>query len=86
MQGQAFYPEGIVQQIKAFFSDVHDMTDFYYKVYLLNGLCRSCDGRGYLRVPEQSCPHCQASGSTDVWHRAKLPSGARKMPKKTGWP
>ena len=33
-------------QIKSFFHNVHDMTDFYYKVYLLNGLCR---GGRYLR-------------------------------------
>lgn len=67
----AFYPERIVEQIKAFFSDAHDVTGFYYKLYLLNGLCPDCDGRGYLRTPDQPCPHCQASGSTDVWRRAK---------------
>jgi hypothetical protein len=72
MSQQAFYPEEIVQQIKTFFSDVHDLSDFYYKLYLLNGLCRVCDGRGYLQEPEQSCVSCQASGSRDIWHPAKI--------------
>jgi RecJ-like exonuclease len=69
VQTHAFHPEGIVSQIKAFFSDVHDLSDFYYKLYLLNGLCRNCDGRGYLHAPDQPCPHCQGSGSTDVWRK-----------------
>ncbi|MBI3249519.1 MAG: hypothetical protein HYZ50_23705 [Deltaproteobacteria bacterium] len=69
MSTHAFHPDGIVSQIKTFFSDVHDLTDFYYKLYLLNGLCRNCDGRGYLRDAEQTCPHCQGSGSRDVWRR-----------------
>jgi len=69
MQPYAFHPEGIVSQIKAFFSDVHDLSDFYYKIYLLNGLCPSCDGRGFLQVPEQICSRCQGSGSKDVWRQ-----------------
>ena len=28
MKDQAFYPDHIVEQIKSFFSNVHDMTDF----------------------------------------------------------
>jgi hypothetical protein len=31
MSTHAFHPDGIVSQIKTFFSDVHDLTDFYYK-------------------------------------------------------
>jgi hypothetical protein len=69
VQTHAFHPEGIVSQIKAFFSDVHDLSDFYYKLYLLNGLCRDCDGRGYLHAPDQPCPRCQGSGSRDVWRK-----------------
>lgn len=69
MEKLAFYPDGIINQIKAFFGDVHDITGFYYKLYLLNGLCRQCDGRGYLGQPEHPCPHCQASGNADVWRR-----------------
>lgn len=65
-----FHPDGIVSQIKTFFSDVHDLTDFYYKLYLLNGLCRNCDGRGFLRDTQHPCPHCQGSGSADVWRQA----------------
>ncbi len=38
MKDQAFYPDHIIEQIKSFFGNVHDMTDFYYKLYLLNGL------------------------------------------------
>ncbi|HXG18501.1 MAG TPA: hypothetical protein VNN62_05440 [Methylomirabilota bacterium] len=69
MASYAFHPGDIVSQIKAFFGDVHDITDFYYKLYLLNGLCRHCDGRGYLCEAEQICPHCKGSGSRDVWRR-----------------
>jgi DnaJ-class molecular chaperone len=69
VQTHAFHPEGIVSQIKAFFGDVHDLSDFYYKLYLLNGLCRDCDGRGYLHAPDQPCPRCQGSGSRDVWRK-----------------
>jgi len=65
MSTHAFHPDGIVSQIKTFFSDVHDLTDFYYKLYLLNGLCRTCDGRGYLQNPDQPCSQCQGSGSRD---------------------
>ncbi len=72
MQSHAFHPEGIVSQIKAFFSDVHDLSGFYYKLYLLNGLCQKCDGRGYLHVPDQPCPHCQGSGSRDVWRKGPV--------------
>jgi hypothetical protein len=75
MNARAFYPDRIVEQIQAFFHGVHDLSDFYYKLYLLNALCRRCDGRGYLRTPDEPCPHCQASGSTDVWRRA--PSAPR---------
>lgn len=67
MSTHAFYPDGIVAQIKTFFRDVHDVTDFYYKLYLLNGLCLNCDGRGVIRDTKQTCPHCQGSGSKDIW-------------------
>jgi len=73
MKARTFYPERIVEQIQTFFPGVHDISDFYYKLYLLNALCRRCDGRGYLRTPDQPCPPCQASGSTDVWRRATSP-------------
>jgi hypothetical protein len=76
MPAHAFHPDGIVTQIKTFFSDVHDLTDFYYKLYLLNGLCRNCDGRGYLREAAQTCPQCQGSGTKDVWQ--KEPGAPRK--------
>jgi hypothetical protein len=69
MNTRAFYPDRIVEQIQAFFHDVHDISDFYYRLYLLNALCRHCDGRGYLRASDQPCPQCQASGRTDVWRR-----------------
>jgi DnaJ-class molecular chaperone len=69
MQKHAFHPERIVEQISTFFKDVHDISDFYYKLYLLKDLCRTCDGRGYLRAPDELCPQCQASGSADVWRR-----------------
>jgi Zn finger protein HypA/HybF involved in hydrogenase expression len=69
MQKHAFYPDGIINQIRVFFGDVHDMSGFYLKLSLLNGLCRHCDGRGYLEQPDRPCPQCQASGSTDVWRR-----------------
>lgn len=75
MQTYAFHPDHIVEQIKVFFHDVHDLTGFYYKLYLLNGLCRQCDGRGYLQTRDQSCPQCQASGSADVWHKARTGQG-----------
>lgn len=77
MEKPAFYPEHVVAQIKAFFRGVRDISDFYYKLALLNGLCQECDGRGYLYAPDQPCPHCQASGSTDVWHRAKVTARKR---------
>lgn len=77
MEKQAFYPEHVVEQIKAFFRGVRDISDFYYKLALLNGLCHACDGRGYLSAPDQPCPHCQASGSANVWHRAKVVAGKR---------
>lgn len=70
MPHNAFQREHIVEQIKTFFRGVHDMSDFYYRLYLLNGLCRSCDGRGYLNSQSESCPQCSASGSTDRWHAA----------------
>jgi hypothetical protein len=69
MPTYAFHPDGIVSQIKAFFSDIHDSTDFYYKLYLLNDLCRNGNGCGYLRDAEHTCPHCQGSGSQDRWRR-----------------
>lgn len=72
MKEHAFYPERIIEQIKAFFADVHDISGFYYKLYLLNGLCRRCDGRGYLETPAHLCTDCQGSGDADIWHRAKL--------------
>ena len=76
MSTHAFHPTGIVSQIKDFFSDVHDLTDFYYKLYLLNGLCRNCDGRGYLSDTTQICIHCQGSGNKDTWR--KIPSASAK--------
>lgn len=69
MDVRAFQRERIVEQIKAFFSEVHDISDFYYRLYLLNGLCRSCDGRGYVNTPEEICPACQASGKNDIWRK-----------------
>lgn len=75
MKEHAFYPQHIVGQIKKFFSGVHDMTDFYYKLYLLNGLCQSCDGRGYTDVPERRCPDCGASGETSRWSRPRPAEG-----------
>lgn len=77
MATHAFQPDGIVTQIKSFFSDVHDLTDFYYKLYLLNGLCRNCDGRGLLRDTEQTCPHCHGSGKRDVWQKG--PAASQKI-------
>jgi hypothetical protein len=69
MATYAFHPEGIVSQIKSFFGDVHDLSGFYYKLYLLNRLCRNCDGRGYLQAPDQRCSQCQGSGSSDRWQK-----------------
>ena len=72
MKDQAFYPDHIIEQIKSFFGNVHDMTDFYYQLYLLNGLCRQCDGRGYLQTSDEACPDCRASGDAGIWHRARI--------------
>ncbi|MCS6926213.1 MAG: hypothetical protein NZ578_09990 [Candidatus Binatia bacterium] len=75
-----FYPDHVVAQIKAFFRGIRDLSDFYYKLALLHSLCQECDGRGYLDTPDHACPHCQASGSSDVWHRAKIASRKREHP------
>ena len=45
---------------------------------VLNGLCRQCDGRGYLRSADEACPACQASGDADIWHRARITKPAEK--------
>ncbi len=68
MHPQAFQREHIVEQIRTFFRSVHDISDFYYRLYLLHGVCRECDGRGYLNSQSEACPQCSASGSTDRWH------------------
>lgn len=70
MQAHAFQPERIVEQISAFFKGVHDISDFYYKLYLLKDLCRDCDGRGYEHTPEHPCSLCNGSGSRDPQRRA----------------
>jgi len=70
MQKRAFQREQIVEQIKAYFRGVHNLSDFHYRIYLLSTLCRSCDGRGYLQTPQEHCPTCQASGNSDVWRKA----------------
>ncbi len=70
MSTHAFQPEHIVDQISAFFKGVNDISDFYYKLYLLRDLCRDCDGRGYPRIPEQPCARCHGSGSRDPQRRA----------------
>jgi DnaJ-class molecular chaperone len=75
MSPRAFQPEHIVDQIHAFFKGVHDISDFYYKLYLLRDLCRACDGRGYVLTPEQSCSHCHGSGSRDPQRKAVLTAG-----------
>jgi DnaJ-class molecular chaperone len=72
MQKIAFQREGIVEQIKTFFRGIHDMSDFYYRMYMLNGLCQTCDGRGYIGSPEEQCPTCHASGSNDPWRKVSL--------------
>jgi len=72
MQKTAFQPEHIVDQIKAFFSGVQDMSDFYLRMYTLSGMCRSCDGRGYVNTTEEPCLTCHASGSSDVLRNAAL--------------
>ena len=72
MQKTAFQPEHIVDQVKAFFNGIHDMSDFYLRMYTLNGMCRSCDGRGYESNAEEPCPTCHSSGSSDVWRNAAL--------------
>ncbi|MGE0825798.1 MAG: hypothetical protein AB7G75_14940 [Candidatus Binatia bacterium] len=72
MQRIAFQPDRIVEQVKNFFSGIHDMSDFYYRMYLLSGLCRNCDGRGYMHTADEPCPICQTTGRQDVW-AAKTP-------------
>ena len=67
MHPQAFQREHVVEQIRTFFRGVHDISDFYYRLYILQGICRECDGRGYLNSHSESCPQCAASGSTDRW-------------------
>ena len=71
MSQYAFHPDRVIEQIHAFFHDVHEMTDFYYKLSLLNGLCRQCDGRGYLHAPDELCGACHGTGSTDFWRSVK---------------
>jgi hypothetical protein len=66
---RAFQRERIVEQIKAFFSGVHNISDFHYRLYLLGNLCRHCDGRGYVNTPEEVYPTCHASGRSDTWRR-----------------
>lgn len=72
MQKTSFLPEHIVDQVKAFFNGVHDMSDFYLRMYALSGMCRTCDGRGYVNTTEETCPTCHSSGSSDVWRNAAL--------------
>ena len=68
MHPQAFQRDHVVEQIRAFFRGVHDISDFYYRLHLLHSICRECDGRGYLRSQSEPCPQCSASGSADRWH------------------
>ena len=70
MHPQAFQRDRIVEQIRTFFRGVHDISDFHYRLYLLHGICRECDGRGYLNSQSEVCPQCCASGSADRWHTA----------------
>jgi DnaJ-class molecular chaperone len=70
MTQNAFQREHIVEQIQSFFRGVHDISDFYYRLYLLNGLCKICDGRGYERSQSEPCPQCYASGKADRWQTA----------------
>lgn len=68
MHSRAFQRDRIVEQVQQLFRGVRDMSDFYYRLYLLNGVCRSCDGRGYLNSQSEPCSQCSASGSADRWH------------------
>lgn len=70
MSRNAFQREHIVEQIQSFFRGVHDISDFYYRLYLLNGFCKTCDGRGYLHGQSEPCPQCYASGKADRWQIA----------------
>ena len=72
MQKNAFQRDHIVDQIKTFFSGIHDMSDFYLRMYTLNSMCRTCDGRGYMNSVEEACPTCHSSGTSDVWRNAAL--------------
>ena len=72
MQKNAFQREHIVDQIKTFFSGIHDISDFYLRMYTLSSICRTCDGRGYVNSAEETCPACHSSGSSDVWRNAAL--------------
>ncbi len=72
MQKTAFEREHIVEQIKTFFSGIHDISDFYLRMYTLNGMCRTCDGRGHVNSTAEQCPTCHSSGSSDVWRNAAL--------------
>jgi hypothetical protein len=70
MTQHAFQREHIVEQIQTFFRGVHDISDFYYRLYLLNGFCKTCDGRGYVQTQGEPCPQCYASGKADRWQIA----------------
>ncbi len=70
MSQNAFQREHIVEQIQTFFRGVHDISDFYYRLYLLNGFCKTCDGRGYEQTQGEPCPRCYASGKADRWQIA----------------
>lgn len=70
MTQHAFQREHIVEQIQTFFRGVHDISDFYYRLYLLNGFCKMCDGRGHLHDQTEPCPQCYASGKSDRWQIA----------------
>ena len=82
MKEQAFYPDHIVEQIKSFFHNVHDMTDFYYKLYLLNGLCQQCDGRGYLQSPDEACPAVLPQASGEKWPTSGIVHVLPNLPEK----
>jgi hypothetical protein len=72
MPTNAFHREHIIEQVQRFFRGVHDISDFYYRLYLLNGLCKTCDGRGYEQTQNEPCPQCFASGKADRWHTAPM--------------
>ena len=72
MHPKAFHREHVVEQIRTFFRGVNDISDFYYRLSLLHGICRECDGRGYLNSQSEPCPQCSATGRVDRWQAAQV--------------